>query len=145
VRQALVAAAKRGVEIRVMLDAVAASSKFSIHKALREAGIEVRVEIMGGKMHAKTAVADGEHVLIGSMNWTAAGTADNDENTLWIRGNEKLAGEIGDWFESIWQWMPEVSGSDPKPEGLDSVNSCADGIDNDYDFQTDASDSGCRS
>ena len=69
----LVKAHKRGVKIRVILDATAATNGYSKHNYLREHGIPVKVESWGGKMHMKAAVFDNKHIIVGSMNWTLAG------------------------------------------------------------------------
>ena len=50
----LVKAHKRGVKIRVILDATAATNGYSKHNYLREHGIPVKVESWGGKMHMKS-------------------------------------------------------------------------------------------
>ena len=67
----LVKAHKRGVKIRVILDATAATNGYSKHNYLREHGIPVKVESWGGKMHMKAAVFDnkkldwlsGQHIM----------------------------------------------------------------------------------
>lgn len=143
VSDAMIRAVKRGVRVRLLYDAVAARSRESVHAALRDAGIEVRVENWGGKMHAKTAVADGKNVLIGSMNWSRAGSADNDENTLVIRNNARLARDVSEWFDRLWKLVPTATGMDPRAEGRDSINSCQDGIDNNYDGFKDSDDAAC--
>lgn len=144
----LVVAKRRGVKIRLVYDAVAASNPSSKHEALRKKGIEVRVENWGGKMHMKTAVADGRNVIIGSMNWSGNGNANNDENTLVIRNNAKLAKEVDAYLVRLWNSLdPERTGldHDPRAESHESINSCSDGIDNNHNGTIDERDAGCRS
>lgn len=139
----LIDAHRRGVEIRVILDATAATNGYTKHELLREVGIPVKVEPWGGKMHMKSAAVDGEWVIAGSMNWTSAGEYDNDENTLIIR-SPALAGQYHEFFDRMWTAIPERwAAENPDPESRDSGSSCADGFDNDYDGKTDAEDPGC--
>lgn len=141
--QDLIDAHRRGVRVRVILDATGAGNEYSKHDVLRLAGIPVKVEDFGGKMHAKSAVIDGEILIGGSMNWTNAGTRSNDENTLLVRSNA-LAAQYAAWFEQVWARIPERwSRGRPDPESRDSGPSCTDGVDNDFDDLVDAADPGC--
>ena len=63
ISKALVAAKDRGVKVRVILDATAATNGYSKHNYLRENGIDVKVESWGGKMHMKAAVIDKNILL----------------------------------------------------------------------------------
>jgi phosphatidylserine/phosphatidylglycerophosphate/cardiolipin synthase-like enzyme len=139
----LLDAHRRGVEIRVILDATAAKNGYTKHELLRAAGIPVKVEVWGGKMHMKSAAVDGEWVIAGSMNWTSAGEWDNDENTLIIR-DPKLASQYHAFFDQLWAGIPETWATrNPDPESRDSIYSCTDGFDNDYDGLADNADPGC--
>lgn len=138
----LIEAKKRGVDIKIILDASAANNKYSTHKELRKYGIEVKVENFGGKMHAKSMIVDDAYVVGGSMNFTKAGVESNDENTLVIQ-NDKLAVQYRDYFLAIWNRIPQkYLKFDPRAEGADSIGSCFDGIDNDFDGKADIDD-GC--
>lgn len=140
----LIAAHRRGVAVRVILDATAAGNGYTKHEVLRAAGIPVKVEDWGGKMHAKSALIDGETILVGSMNWTSAGEDGNDENTLVIQDNPTLATQYAAWFETMWLRIPDRWLHDrPDPESRDSGTACSDGSDNDYDGKTDQEDPGC--
>jgi phosphatidylserine/phosphatidylglycerophosphate/cardiolipin synthase-like enzyme len=142
----LIAAHQRGVDVRVIVDATSAGNGYTKHDLLRVAGVPVKVENWGGKMHMKAAVIDGEYLIVGSMNWTAAGENTNDENTLLIR-SPKLASEFTGFFEELWGSIPEEwagIGSRPDPESFDSSTACTDGIDNDFDNLVDKEDPGCE-
>lgn len=136
VADALIRAHNRGVKIRIINDATAARNLYSLNKRLRRAGIDVRVENWGGKMHMKTAVSDQKHILIGSMNWSKAGSDDNDENTMIIENNPKLASEIIEYFDNLWVHLDSSLETpnyhSPRPESHESINSCEDGINNDH-------------
>ena len=140
----LVAARQRGVNVRVILDATAATNGYSKHTVLRAAGISLKVEDWGGKMHAKSAIVDGETVIVGSMNWTSAGESGNDENTLILTGTSH-GKTYQAWFDRLWDRIPDrwLQGR-PDPEGPDSRGSCQDGSDNDFDRLKDAQDPGCN-
>ena len=142
----LIDAHRRGVRVRVIVDATSAKNGYSKHELLRAAGVATKVENWGGKMHMKVAVVDGEFLVLGSMNWTSAGEDANDENTLLVR-SRPLAERMAASFEDMWRSIPNrwaQSGSRPDPESLDSTGACFDGIDNDFDDLADGQDPGCR-
>ena len=145
---ALIDAHDRGVRIKIVNDATAARHASSIVKPLRKAGIDVRVENWGGKMHMKTAVADGKNVLIGSMNWSDAGNTGNDESVIVIENQRQLASEIEDYIETLYDSLPSSTETrryrDPYAESPDSVNSCHDGINNDHVGGTDMEVAACK-
>jgi len=140
----LVAAKNRGVNVRVIIDATSATNGYSKHNYLRENGIPVKVENWGGKMHMKSAIIDGKHLIVGSMNWTSAGESKNDENTLIVR-NALDAISYQEFFNELWlsidnKWLLR----DPLAESKDSYPSCNDTIDNDFDRFVDSKDKSCR-
>ena len=83
VTQSLIDAKERGVDVRVILDASSALSKYSKHKILRIAGVPVKVENWSGKMHMKCLITEN-YVVTGSLNWTKRAQNFNDENSLII-------------------------------------------------------------
>jgi phosphatidylserine/phosphatidylglycerophosphate/cardiolipin synthase-like enzyme len=139
----LIKAKKRGVKIRIIIDATAANNKYSIHQKLRDNKIAVKVENFGGKMHVKSAIVDNKIIIAGSMNFTAAGEDKNDENTLIIH-SEKLAIEYTDYFNKLWRKIPKkYLYKNPNAESFESGNSCFDGIDNNFNHQVDDEDWRC--
>jgi len=139
----LVKAKNRGVSIRVILDATAASNGYSKHNYLRDNGIPVKVENWGGKMHMKSAIIDKKHLIVGSMNWTKAGERSNDENTLIIKDSLD-ASKYQRFYNLMWDSIPDKwLRKDPLPESKDSGTSCYDGVDNDFDGKIDAKDQNC--
>ncbi|MFO0632846.1 MAG: phospholipase D-like domain-containing protein [Nannocystaceae bacterium] len=139
----LITAHERGVKVRVVIDATGARNEYSKHELLRAAGIPVKVENWGGKMHMKSAAIDGKVVIAGSMNWTSSGEYNNDENTLLLRSDE-LATQYHAFFETMWNGLPEaLLTANPDPESRSSGTSCSDGVDNDYDGKKDGEDPGC--
>jgi len=139
----LKAKAKSGVKVRIILDASAVARSHATVHALRKAGAQVKVENWGGKMHAKTGIIDGELTILGSLNWTVAGSQKNDENILAIKGDAAKQALV--WFENLWRILPDYTlRSIPKAEGRDSPGSCTDALDNDYDGRIDDEDSACK-
>ena len=142
----LIAAHRRGVGVRVIVDATSARNKYTKHEWLREAGIPVKVENWGGKMHMKAAAVDGRTVVVGSMNWSFSGAVKNDENTI-ILHSPGLAVEFQSVFDRLWNSIPQKwnrPGANPHSESSESSVACTDGIDNDFDRLVDDKDPGCQ-
>ncbi len=158
---ALIAAHRRGVKVRIIQDATSAHQATSQHRYIREEsrktsvealpsteGIQVRVENWGGKMHMKTAIADKKRLLVGSMNWSRNGSKENDENTTVIH-HSKLAKDATLYFNQLWESLAfyddwnQYNLKDPRPESPFSKNSCFDGFDNNYKDGADKEDKGC--
>jgi phosphatidylserine/phosphatidylglycerophosphate/cardiolipin synthase-like enzyme len=79
--EALVAAKKRGVDVRMLTDQERAQD-FKQQSALRTlhlAGIPIRINQHDGLMHLKQVVIDDEINTSGSMNHTTSGNRYNDE------------------------------------------------------------------
>ncbi len=143
IADALISAHNRGVEIKVITDATNAHSKYTVHKQLRAAGIKVKTENYAGKMHMKALIIDDVISVIGSMNFTKSGNLKNDENVL-IFYNKELAQFMKNTFLYTWNKIPaKYETFDPKAESLQSIGSCFDGIDNDFDTKIDKDDEGC--
>jgi hypothetical protein len=140
---ALIEAKRRGVSVKIIIDASGASNEYTKYEFLRMAGIPVKIENWGGKLHSKAATIDNKILILGSMNWTSAGENRNDENTILIN-DQKLANQFNSFFQDIWNSIPDKWLKErPSAESIFSVNSCNDGIDNDYDDRIDNLDSAC--
>lgn len=140
----LINAKKRGVDVKIIADALNASNKYSRVKDLREDGILVKIENYAGKLHSKTMIIDDKYLLLGSMNFSYSGENKNDENFI-IFENPQAAMFYKDFFLYLWDKIPDKWLTYyPKAEGLDSIGSCTDGVDNDYDGLIDSQDEGCR-
>ena len=83
---ALVAAAKRGVELRVLLDPTQSQNADTLTQ-LNAAGANVRFYLQAGDelLHAKAAVIDASTVLFGSCNWSRSGFTRNHELDLLVQ------------------------------------------------------------
>lgn len=143
IKDELIKAHKRGIDIKVINDATNAHSKYTIHKELRKSGIKVKTENYAGKMHMKAMFVDGRISIIGSMNFTKSANNKNDENVL-IIDNEEIAKFFEKTFIYLWEKIPsKYEHFDPRAESLESIGSCYDGIDNNFDNRIDSEDVGC--
>ncbi len=91
---AMINKANEGLAIEGIWDALGASNKYSEDETLCDAGIPIKIEDFGGKMHNKFMIIDADgsspRVITGSMNWTASGGDANDENTIIIHDNDTV-------------------------------------------------------
>ena len=103
----LEAAHKRGVPVRVILDAPklkympkAGPENREVYQRLKDAGIDVKYDSTGTTTHAKVLVVDGRTVILGSHNYTDSGMKYNNEASLLLR-DPKIAGELISYFGEI--------------------------------------------
>jgi phosphatidylserine/phosphatidylglycerophosphate/cardiolipin synthase-like enzyme len=111
--QAVLDAAARGVEVRILL-----SSAWYVEEENRQLAawltdqaeaadlpLSVRLADPDGafeKIHAKGIVVDGEHALVGSINWNDNSVQNNREVALLLDG-EPAAGYFRSVFEADWE------------------------------------------
>lgn len=105
VRDALLRALARGVQVRGLWDLLGASNAYSDDEALCQAGVAIKIENTRGLMHHKSMVIDAQgsapRVIAGSLNWTEGGNEQNNENTLILRDGA-LAATFAAEFEKMW-------------------------------------------
>ena len=143
VTEELIRAKQRGVDVKIIIDALNASIKHSKHNELRQGGLLVKTENYAGKMHSKSMIIDDKYTVIGSMNFSNSGENKNDENLILIE-DEEIAKFYKVFFLYQWnkidnKWLY----TNVRAEGADSIGSCFDGIDNNYDGLIDAEDPAC--
>jgi phosphatidylserine/phosphatidylglycerophosphate/cardiolipin synthase-like enzyme len=94
----LIEARKRGVDVRVLVDAVQLGKSSSLVPELVAAGIPVWMETKYQNAHNKIIVIDpatpGATVITGSYNFTWAAQHKNAENILVARRNPTIAGQF---------------------------------------------------
>ena len=140
----LIAAKKRGIDVKIILDATSINKLHSATKELKSSDIPVKIENFAGKVHSKTLIIDDEYIVTGSTNFSSSGENKNDENMLIIKNN-KLATMYRDYFMYLWTKIPDkYLKINPSAESKESDGSCHDGIDNDYDGKIDNDDEGCK-
>jgi phosphatidylserine/phosphatidylglycerophosphate/cardiolipin synthase-like enzyme len=98
-RNALIRAHDRGVTVRVVMESTNMDS--SDVQRLQESGIPVIGDNRDGLMHDKFMVIDQSEVWMGSMNFTDAGTYDDNNNLMRIR-SAKMAEDYTKEFEEMF-------------------------------------------
>lgn len=141
----LIAAKKRGVDVKLIIEANHAKQQYTMHNLLRKEHIPVKVENWAGKMHAKTAVIDDNTIISGSANWTNSAFKYNDENLSIYKNVTNEAQYLKKEFLLSWKSIPlKWKYFNPNAEGKDSPYSCQDGIDNDHNGLIDIEDPLCK-
>jgi phosphatidylserine/phosphatidylglycerophosphate/cardiolipin synthase-like enzyme len=114
VLDAVKAAVKRGVRVRLVVGSVMMSETAASLPALKAAGVDVRVidfkKVGGGIQHSKFFVADGKEVYVGSQNFDWRSLSHVHEIGLRIK-SEKAAAEFEKVFKSDWS---AAGGADAK-------------------------------
>ena len=95
----LIAASKRGVKVRAILDNVNFSEGKSVVEELRSAGVEVVRDTASGIAHNKIIVLDEQRVITGSFNFTEAADKRNAENVLLIQDKRVAAEYLSNWMK----------------------------------------------
>lgn len=92
---AMVAAARRGVAIRVITN-----TAFTV-KVLAGLGINAKIWQQGKIMHTKMLLVDGECAVLGSHNFTMNAFNLNQELSVVVR-HEEFCKKVSDYFSSLW-------------------------------------------
>ncbi len=144
IAQELIIAKQRGVDVRIIIDANSTSTRNTKHAILRKSGVLLKTENYAGKLHSKTMIIDDKYLISGSMNFSNSGENKNDENLLVIKDN-KIAKHHKDFFLYLWTSIPnKYMHSNAKPESHDSIGSCFDGIDNNFNGLIDRAEKFCK-
>ena len=98
IADALIAAHRRGVEVKILVDRSQVKSKYSQLRHVMEQGIAVAVDKVAGIAHNKVMIIDDAYVLTGSFNWTKAAETRNAENLLLIRDTK-----LNDIYTAEWK------------------------------------------
>ncbi len=102
VTDAILAAHRRGVAVRVITDDDKAHDAGSDVHRLADAGVPVAVDESDKHMHHKFAVFDGAAVLTGSYNWTRSAAHANEENVV-LSGDRRIVRAFVAEFEKLWR------------------------------------------
>ena len=140
----LIKASRRGVAVKIILDATNTHTSASKMKALRASGVQVKTENLAGKLHSKSVIIDDTYTIIGSMNFSRSGEGANDENLIVIK-NKEITMFYKTFFQYLWKRIPDKwLKYNARSEAPESIGSCSDGIDNDFDGKTDKADDSCK-
>ena len=144
ITEALINAHSKGIDVKIIIDANSIHTRNTKHKLLRDKGIQLKAENYAGKLHSKAIIIDNMYLITGSMNLSNSGENKNDENLLIIK-NPKIAALHKNFFLYLWKIIPDkYLKYNPKAESPDSIGSCYDGIDNNFDGKIDSADDGCK-
>lgn len=102
IAEALLAAYKRGVAVRVVVDAKSNSGRYTAATFLANHEVPVRRNSNYAIMHHKFMVIDGEHVQTGSFNYSAAAVSRNAENVLMLWNTPEIAGIYTREWQRLW-------------------------------------------
>ena len=144
ISNALIEAHNRGIDVKIIMDANSVYTRNTKHHLLKSNGIPIKIENYAGKMHSKTMIIDDEYLILGSMNFSNSGENKNDENLLIIK-DKLLATHYKNFFNYLWTIIPnKYLKFNPKPESKDSIGSCSDGIDNNFNGKVDIQEEFCK-
>ncbi len=99
IASAAVAAHRRGVRVRAILDKSQRSEKYSELDFLTRAGVPTLVDARHAIAHNKVMVIDGRTAITGSFNFTKAAEEKNAENLLIVRDRELARRYAENWEE----------------------------------------------
>ena len=108
IADALIAAHKRGVQVRIVADRSQRNVKNGQLARLYRKKIPIRLASGVKIMHNKTLVIDGRWVLTGSFNWTRPAEQNNAENLLCIKSDELSKQYQNDW-QKHWKKAKQYS------------------------------------
>ena len=95
--QALVAAHRRGVDVRVILDKVNATERYSGVNFVSDAGIRVWIDDRLAIAHSKIIIIDRTLVVAGSYNLTRSAEERKVEDTLFVSSPAVAARFVTNW------------------------------------------------
>lgn len=102
VANSLVKARRKGVKIRMIIDAKVARSRYSYDEFLVENDIEVKtIKVRGGSMHSKFILIDGAKLIAGSANLTNDANYRNHE-FIFVTQDSSLIQPFSSKFEELW-------------------------------------------
>lgn len=103
IADAIAAAQKRGVTVRLMTDRECASenSQKTALNIIKAAGIPIKDNTHSGIMHLKVSIIDTSTVTTGSFNYTKSAQNTNDENLVIIR-DSVLNAQYEAEFSRMW-------------------------------------------
>jgi len=104
---ALLAARKRGIDVRVVVDKSNAKARYTAATFLANQGVPVRVDYRYAIMHDKFIVADGATVETGSFNYTESAAKRNAENVI-VLHDPAMAQRYGKEWERLWGESEEM-------------------------------------
>lgn len=112
VTRELLAARKRGVQLRMVVDDKSSrnAKSMSALSALSTAGAQIRLNATFAIHHDKVVIADGRHVQTGSFNYSQAADKSNSENVIVLWNAPSVAKAYLGHFQTNWETAHAFSG-----------------------------------
>ena len=104
IARSILLAHQKGIDVKILSDNDKLYDMGSDIGTLSREGIEIRIDNTPNHMHHKFMIADGEHLLTGSYNWTNSAARYNHENVL-VSNHAGLVKSFQDEFDKLWQQM----------------------------------------
>jgi phosphatidylserine/phosphatidylglycerophosphate/cardiolipin synthase-like enzyme len=96
----LISAAKKGVDVRVILEGAPERNNKFVYDFLKNAGVNVSYDSDAMTTHSSFIIVDEEWSFIGSHNWTVDAQRTNNEASVVVRSKE-VAKVLRDTFDHI--------------------------------------------
>lgn len=103
IAEALLTASRRGVSVRVVVDAKSNTGRYTAATFLANHGVSVRSNGSYAIMHHKFMVIDSKHVQTGSFNYSTAAVSRNAENVLMLWNMPELAQIYVQEWQRLWE------------------------------------------
>ena len=122
----LIAASRRGVAVRVLLDAsdwapaITADNRLVV-SYLEDRGIDVRFDDPAVTTHAKMAIVDRRVVVLGSSNWNEYAFREHEQTNVMIECGE-VARVFTEYFDRLWEGRLPVDGVEIDFDGIRSAD-----------------------
>jgi phosphatidylserine/phosphatidylglycerophosphate/cardiolipin synthase-like enzyme len=98
--RSLISAAKRGVDVRMILEGAPERNNKFVYDFLKDAGVNVSYDSDAMTTHSSFIIVDEEWTIIGSHNWTVGAQRTNNEASVVVRSKE-VAKVLRDTFDHI--------------------------------------------
>lgn len=100
---ALIKAKKRGLEVAGVTERQNAGGKGAMYKELLGGGVEIYLDGNSALMHHKVIIIDGYIVGTGSYNWTNNANDKNNENLIFLKGEEIADAYYKEFKKVFWE------------------------------------------
>ena len=98
--RSLISAAKRGVDVRMILEGAPERNNKFVYDFLKDAGVNVSYDSDVMTTHSSFIIIDEEWTIIGSHNWTVGAQRTDNEASVVVRSKE-VAKVLRDTFDHI--------------------------------------------
>jgi phosphatidylserine/phosphatidylglycerophosphate/cardiolipin synthase-like enzyme len=98
--RSLISAAKRGVDVRMILEGAPERNNKFVYDFLKDAGVNVSYDSDVMTTHSSFIIIDEEWTIIGSHNWTVGAQRTDNDASVVVRSKE-VAKVLRDTFDHI--------------------------------------------